>query len=86
MEIRKFEQTYCVYQVRESYVVIITLKFTHLNIIKVHCLAYKKVLHVMVILQGNCLWYGNPIIQAKGDSKAHSFPNIWSSEKLNTGS
>lgn len=40
----------------------------------------------MVILQGNCLWYGNPIFQAKGDSKAHSFPNIWSSEKLNTGS
>ena len=43
-------------------------------------------LQVLMILQGNWPWNGNPIIQAKGDSKAHSFPDIRSPEELNIGS
>lgn len=36
-----------------------------------------------MILQDNCSCYGNPMIQAKGDSKACSSSNMWSPKELN---
>lgn len=38
---------------------------------------------VLVILQDNCSCYGNPMVQAEGDSKACSSSNLWSPKELN---